>query len=298
MMVVNLRQEITVLELEILSALPFYATLRSLSRAKGILPPHLSKLIKRLEQKTSQTIIKRSVRGIVLTPVGTEMARKASAIVESISQLGAPSTAQNEITIGTSRFLAMVIAKNLESVRLGRHFRLLDLNPEEISEVALASVCDVVVLLNRPPRSSAWVSHRVGNLEWGLFANAKHPIKSRVFSQEVEKWPLVSPFYWTGRGLIKGEDHCPIRKRGVGDETSSLLSGVELVLQSETQLIFAPQLAVGSRLRRVDVEDWPKVQTPVFLAAQSDRVTMSFYRALSRNLKNALAAQADHLKKA
>ncbi len=295
--------QISLFELELLSDLGSHSSLRSLGRAKHLEPPHLSKILGKLEKKLKATLIKRSPKGFFLTPQGLRLVKIAREMLpyrDALTEGSLPQTAEAPIllTVAAARFVAShLIAPAVETLRAKDHalrFRLIDMAPDEVEQAALKSVCELLVSIGEPTLTRAWETSRVGHLSWALYASRRHPIGASVKESAVAAYPFLVPTYWKGSGFEKGEDGCPLpwRKRKAGDESSSVITAVELLRNSPDQLLFAPRLVVKHALasgdiKEVRVSEWDRVERPIYLSLRGDAISKS----LEKRLLSALATQ-------
>lgn len=292
--------QISLFELELLSELGSHPSLRSLGRQKHLEPPHLSKILSRLESKLQVNLLKRSPKGILLTPEGLRLVKVAREMIplrEALldrgkTELEAP---QELITVGAPRFVAShLVSPTLEGLRLRNaslRFRLLDMAPDEVEAAALKSACEVVVTIGEPSLTKSWDVTKVGSLSWGLYASRRHPLSTNAREKEVGRYPFLVPTYWKRDGFEKGEDGCPLGwpHRIAGDETSSVLTAVEVLRNSPDQLLFAPRVVVKAQLgtgdfKEIRVVEWARVDRPVYVAVRSDLVAQNFLKRLLTGL--------------
>ena len=131
----------------------------------------------------------------------------------------------------------------------------------------------------------------MGSLSWGLYASRRHPLSTSARETEVQDYPFLVPTYWKRDGFEKGEDGCPLSwsQRISGDETSSVLTAVEVLRNSPDQLLFAPRVVVKGQLstgdfKEIRVGEWARVDRPVYVAVRSDLVTQNFLKRLLTGL--------------
>lgn len=295
--------EVSLFELEILRDLGHHHSLRALGRAKRLEPPHLSKILSRLEAKLACPLVKRSPKGFLLTPEGLRLvkqAREILALAEGLApgvdtEVGAPVT----LTVAASRFVAVsLLAPLLEPLRSGKHvdhFRLIDMAPDEVTSAAMLSACEVVVTVGEPTLTRAWATTKVGALRWGLFASRRHPLAARVTEDALRPYPFIVPTYWKAGIFETGDDYCPMpwRSRRRGDEASSVLLALEILQRSPEQLLFGPRLVMRSRLarrelREIQVPAWGRVEKPLYLSVKSAVVSKRIEERLLANLIEAI----------
>lgn len=289
-------RQVTLFELEILGELGQHTSLRSLSRAKKLEPPHLSKILARAEKKLGLALLKRSPSGYLLTPDGQRVVRFAREMLRTSESWLAPEVPE-PITVAAPRFVAAhVVAPALEALRQdGRRFRLLDMAPDEVATAAAASAAEVVVSVGDVDLPRTWVPRPLGKLRWALYVPESHPLGSRATVEEVSQHPFVVPTYWSGKGFEAGDDYCPLpwSRRRRGDETSSIITALEIVRRSDTQMVFAPSLVMRAtstlgQMREVRVEGWDRVVRRVTLWLRSDRVRARFADRLESGLRAVL----------
>lgn len=289
--------ELSLTELNLVCELAQQTSLRSLGRAKGFEPSHISKMLRRIERKWGAPIVARSVKGIVLTPDGLRLVAVAKDILDKASPLldspppGAEPHRKELLTLAAPRFVCQSVlaplVEHLSAQQSRFRFRILDMAPDQLTTAAFKAACEAVVSIGRPALSSAWNIRPLGDLSWGLFANGRHPLKERTTESLVLRYPFIVPNYWNGKEFEIGHDQCPIpwRKRLLGDETSAISTAIEILKNSETQLIFAPKIVAENSVRdgtlkELNVKGWPEVKRPLYLAVRSDRVSRLMERAL------------------
>ncbi len=291
-------RQVSLFEIELLSELGQHHSLRSLCRAKRMKPPHLSKVLARMEAKLKANVLHRSPKGFVLTPDGIRLVKWARTLIEStegISKLEHEEAGEEVplITIAASRLVTTaLIAPSIHALKEGvsrLRFRLLDMAPDEIERAALKAACDAIVTLGEPTLTRAWETSRFGTIDWGLFASQKHPSPAVTTEGKILSYPFLVPTYWTGDGYETGEDQCPLSwsDRLRGDESASILVALELLRKSETQVVFAPRLAMRELLttkevREIQVKGWKKVELPICLAVRASVVTKKLQTRLVR----------------
>ncbi len=288
--------QISLFELELLGELGSHASLRSLGRAKHLEPPHLSKILAKLEIKLKATVIKRSPKGYLLTPQGLRLVKIAREMLpyrDALTDGNLPETddVPQMLTVAAARFVAShLLAPAVEKLRAKDpklRFRLIDMAPDEIEQAALKSACELLVSIGEPTLTRAWETSRVGYLSWGLYAARRHPIGTAVKESVVAGYPFLVPTYWKGNGFEKGEDGCPLswRKRKHGDESSSVITAVEILRHSPDQLLFAPRVvmkqpvATGD-LKEIRVAEWEKIERPIYLSLRGDAVNKPLEKRL------------------
>lgn len=296
--------QISLFELELISDLGSHPSLRSLGRQKNLEPPHLSKIIGRLEKKLQTTLIKRSPKGILLTPQGlrlVQIAREMAPLREALLQRNFPEqlVVPPLVTVAAARFVAShLMAPVLEVIRAktpGLRFRLLDMAPDEVEPAAIKSACEVVITIGEPSLTKAWETVKVGNLSWGLYASNRHPLSKNAHEEAVSAYPFLVPTYWKHDGFEKGEDGCPLpwKQRKQGDESSSVLTAVEVLRNSPDQLLFAPRIVItrhaqGASFKEIRVANWKRVERPIYLSLKADVVSKNLEKRLLSGLSGQL----------
>ncbi len=292
-------RDLSISDLSLVAELRNHTSLRSLGRSQHIEAPHLSKILSRIERKAATAIIRRSPQGYILTPEGLRLVNAAQQVVDASAGLMEQATAsdgpQGVISIGAARFMsAFLIGPALDSLRSGhRHtrFRILDMTPDEV-QVSGISTCEVIVSVGEPKLTSSWSISSLGDVSWGLFAATWHPLKARAEATEVRKFPFIVPTYFRGDRFEVGDDFCPIplSQRIKGDETSSVVTAVEILKRSTNQLVFGPRMAMQSlvdrgELREIRVSGWKQVTRQAFLAVRSDALSKRLEQELLKALK-------------
>lgn len=299
--------DITLRELEVLCELEQKKSLRSLGRARSLQPSHVSKILKRLEAKLGTTLVKRSAKGVVLTPDGTRLAEVAREIVSTAQEFGGAKAGRKKdaprplVTVAGPRFVCSeLIAPAAEALRrtAAFRFRILDMSPDELIPAAFDSAFEIGVTLSPPHVSAAWDVKKLGELRWGLYASKDHPLAPVASQSEVLAYPFLVPCYWTGKRFEAGDDQCPVswKDRINGDETSSALTAMEVIRRCQVQLVFAPSIVAAryvaaGELREIRVKEWAPVSKPFFLMVRADKVGQGFHKKLIAELKELLRSR-------
>lgn len=293
----RLLADVSLFDLDILSALPAAKSGAELSRRLNLSPSKISKTVKHVERVVGFDIFSRTKTGMFLTPEGkrfTEMVREVFVVLGSfhpkeeafskdivkVFSIAAPSYVANGVL---SQFSFTDASGSSRSSR----FRIINAAGDDLVSLGLSGAFEVAFHLGPRNWPKSWFSKPIGNLRQGLFAKKGHPILGKSASTEdVRFYPFIVPVSWGAQGFRYGEDLCPLSifERNLGDEVPTVDLGFERASHSQ-QLIFGPVIAAerfvkSNQLQEVRVADWPVVSQTLFLTVHSDQVPQGLFKAL------------------
>jgi len=287
-------------ELELFLELVKIGSLRELARSRSVEAAHLSRVIKRLEEKLGNILFRRSHRGLIPTPY----ALKLSKDVESIfKQLNFREDISNDeivelASVGSPSFLmdSLVLPSLVELYNSDDIHRsdIVELPPDRLVLSGLRGIIKIAYHAGELEWPSTWVSEKIGVLEWGLYGSKKYFNEVNVTEEDVLNIPFVYPIYWSPEGLRESEDKCPVllryRKRTFGVATGKM--AIELI-KDHKSLCYLPNSLITSpnrdELIKLNVEGWPSHEVDIFLSAQIDSVTEKLFRKLIRQSKSVIS---------
>lgn len=293
--------DISLAELAIALSVVEAKAVRSAARSKNLKPSHVSKIVSRVEKQLGVQLLVRSPSGMVLTREGIafrDAARELLVKAEGLSalKLGASSETPLPImTLGAVAFLnKSLLAPSLGGLAReigGVRFRLLELGPDQLLGAGLKGAVDAAVHIGTLAWTKLWTTKKVGDLAWGVYARAAHPVGAMASAAELAAYPFVVPMYWNGGEFSPGEDYCPLSwdERRKGHEVSSAEAALEVVRVTD-QLAFVPHVVARnlrefSEVLEVRVAEWDEVKRPVHLSVRSDRLKQAQMTKISRALQ-------------
>ena len=280
-------------------------SLRECARQLDMSPGAVSKIIKRLEENLGKTLLRRSASGVLLTADGNElliMAEKILQITLPISTpIGKKSLIQKVWSIGSLSFICTrllpPILEDLSATRSRTKFRLVELGGPQLIAQGLNGAFEMAIHIGPMEWTKAWSSHEVGNLKWGLYARANHPLEKikELSSEAVTQFPFVMPTSWSSQGFIRGDDHCPIPwgVRMAGHEATTGEAALEIVSQS-LHLAFVPEILARKpvefkTLVQLEVLDWPIVEKKLFLSVRDDLIPSHLLQSIIQLINKQLS---------
>jgi len=290
--------DLTIREIELFVLASKTQSLREVSRQSGLLPGHVSKIMKRLEVKMNQKLFIRSAQGVSLTPEGLELleiARKVSELAQGFSPSRNNEKNREKLsTIGsisfiTTNVLAPRIAIWKKSIRNTR-FRLIEFTHNDLVAQGLKGAFELAVHIEKLEWTQSWESYSLGKLKWKLYGRAGHPLGQHCSERQVSHYPFVVPSGWSPSGYYTGEDFCPLSpgQREKGDEASTAETALRLCVQSD-QVTYVPEVLAESFNREksvseISVKGWPQVKKEIFLSVKTDVVSKRLVEFILREL--------------
>lgn len=295
-------KELSLFELEVFSTLGKSRSVRETARRMQLEPSHVSKILKRVESKLSQRLMERSPGGVVLNREGVafdEIARKilreSEALMNSPAEDSEASKPRTAITIGSLSYISKTIlaygSDSLQAIDESFRFRILDMPPDGIISAAIKGAIDIALHTSQERWPKTWDTKVVGEIRWGLYARAGHPLGTYATEAEILRYPFVVPTYWDGETYTIGNDQCPIpwQQRRLGHETSTADTAAQIVRYSN-QVAFLPDLLMrvspsASELVELHVEKWKPMRRKLYLSMQADRFTKAYQTKLIHKIK-------------
>ncbi|NBW82378.1 LysR family transcriptional regulator [bacterium] len=280
-------------DLEIVSILVRYQSLRALARDLKLTISNVSKKISRIEAETGRELIKRSTNGYLLTQEGERLAKVARHLLAESEALFSEShsaefSPKKWITIGSRGFLnallAPILIKLCEQQKKEMRFRFIDFSPEEIVVAAFRSSLDIAFTLEECFLGERWQSVRIGQTRRILLARADHPLAmSQDISQLVE-FQVLRSAYWDGNNVVSSGDLLPGLKKHWGHEVQTAATAIP-ILQNSDCVAFLPRLAVARALESGSVvEIFPGAASspvmPVYLHVNMETIQQNLYRKI------------------
>ena len=208
-------EDLTLRDLGILGDLPRFRSLRTLAQSYRADVSHVSRLVKKMESLFSELLIERSRDGYTLTSLGHVLSEKARFILlglrdlEDLRMKRKPRKKRRVFKIGAQGFLntifspAIVAGAGAEEVSLN----FLDLNDDELVIAAKAGVVNLAMHIGLPNLSSDWITQKVANLGWGLYADSRQPGLSLHMEPSIcDDWSVVTENHWDGVKIVSFEN--------------------------------------------------------------------------------------------
>ena len=295
--------DVHIFELRIFVQAGKLKSLREVARQEGLKPAHISKSIKRLEQKIGVKLLKRSSSGIILTPEGLDLIKTAEEICNLADKLRPPGERLPDEkvhkiwSIGSISFLASCLiapaVSNFEKSTPLTSFRLVEFTHNELIGHGINGAFEMAVHIEPLEWTRLWVSDEIGKLQWKLFGRANHPLGKKTTESAVLKYSFITPTDWTTLGYAEGDDHCPVgvRQRRRGHEAATAETALQIVKATD-QLTFVPEILVErsrqAGLMEIKVKDWPVVSKGIYLSVKSDVVPQSLLKMMLATLRERL----------
>jgi len=267
------------------------------ARELRVTPSQVSKAISRLEEQLNVRLLSRGSRGVTLSEEGRRLLPFVEDAVSRLRLLGREGAKGTDLTVAAPSWLIHnflpAIAASMPELRV----RGLELPPPLLRAYAAENFYDVTMVTSDVERfPGAWVSTRVGDLDYALFATPATAARlgpTPVDPSRVRAVPMVTPIFNLNGQFIPVDDDCPLphSQRNVGHEAQTIGTALELAALTG-QIVFGPKVAArrfvrGGVLVDVPVEGW-NVTEPLYLVSNSDRVLSRIEKGILRSLRDAL----------
>ena len=245
--------KISIGELELFIELAKLGSIRELARTKNMEAAHLSRVIKRLEERLGNALFTRSHRGLIPTPFATKLSTDIETAFKHLQFTKSPSQ-ENEIalsSIGAPSFLmeSLVLPSlvDLYNDDLVHKSEIVELPPDRLVLSGLRGIIKIAYHAEKLAWPTTWVSEKIGTLEWKLFGSRELFGKRVLSEEEVLNLPFVYPIYWSPEGLRDSEDKCPIplryRKKSFGVSTGKM--AIDLIKKHKSLCYLPSSLVTG-----------------------------------------------------
>ena len=292
-------------DLEILAQLPKMTSIRSFAQNLDMTPSFLSKKIRKLEEILKIKLINRSAKGITTTKDSMHVILLAREVLEKIEQMRNTKSSKQEeteniqtLTIGTRGFLnAGFIPNIIEQFNHSSQkikFQFIDMSPDDQLNSSKSNEIDIFISLKNINFGEAWITEKVGSINWGIYAGKGHPL-TKAQNLDIEKiliYPFTRPTYWDGSSLMTISDSIPLKqshKIKYGHGIQNTQAAIAIVTNTQ-HLTYIPTVAAKrstelGEIMEINLEDLEKKEDQLFISVHSDRVSNLVYN----DLKNAIS---------
>lgn len=247
-----------------------HGNLHRAADALGLTQSALSKALARLEAETGLQLMERSARGVVLTPVGASLQRRAAAVLVSVRDMKGEMEDQRAARSGLVRLGTVPhLIASLLSPLLARFFANRPLATFSIESRMSAQLLEMLqdgsldlVVAALPAAAPAGLErHALGPLTMQVVARAGHPRRDRFHTLSDlagERWALPAPSLylrqWVEEKFAAAGQPPP---RAAVESTASPVAFAELLRHSDLLGIMPPrvlQRAEGEGLQPITGE--------------------------------------------
>lgn len=309
---------LTLRELEILSEVGRFSSLRALARAKNMDPSQLTRTLQKIELAIGLGLFERGHDGIKVTEDGLHVLDRARAIVAAAEDMGKSSHQRQlgrVLTLGSRGFLNYAFAPLIHSIDFaagsqrpqsaggGLVFRFLDMSPEELKIAEHKRLIEAAIHVENMEWSSTWQSSLAGTLQWAAYVRPGHPQFSktphrRLTIADVAQCPFVVPAYWVGTELRSGDDRFPLptRQRLISGYAQSAMTAVEMARSSDS-IVFAPSVVANEvhrlgLLQRLNLEGMEERSQEIYFSYRTDVMSLRERDVILNKMKSVLSAHS------
>ncbi len=247
-----------------------HGNLHRAAEALGLTQSALSKALARLETETGMVLMERTARGVVLTPVGASLERRAAAVLVSMRDMRHELEDQRAAQSGLVRIGTVPhLISSLLSPLLARFFANRPLASFSIESRMSAQLVQLLqdgdldlILAALPATLPAGVAHHaLGPLTMQIVARPGHPRRDRfrrLADLVDERWALPAPSLYLRRWMDEKFTGAGLPPPRVAVEsTASPVAFAELLRHSDLLGIMPPrvlQRAEGQGLQAIEGE--------------------------------------------
>ena len=288
-------------ELEVLSDLPRFKSLRSLARSRKTSIMNISRLVHGIENKIKVVLIRSSHSGIALTQEGISWSYfavdllKDAERIASGGKIGASEEEfQKRLVIGGRSFLNVCFSAQLVSGETNdlaaTKYCFLDMSPDELTAAFQSGLIDVGIFIGNLPTTQSWKSTKVGTFDWAFYARKGHPLTYGATVQQIRKYPFTVPAFWLDKKVITGSDRLSelVSEKIRGHECQNAFTAIRII-QATDHIACLPSIVAKEALENGLVCSIPVVGIKSFtetvsIAVNIDRVSQNVFKALQQRL--------------
>jgi DNA-binding transcriptional LysR family regulator len=266
------------------------------ARSVNATPSQVSKAVARLERQLGVTLLSRGTRGVRLSDGGRRVLPHLQEMVARLRLIRREEeTANTELTVAAPSFLNAPFLPYIALAVPNLVVRGLELPPPLIRAYAAENFFDLTLGLGESRLPKPWVVAEVGEVQKGLFASPRIAAtlgRGPIDPERLRSIPFISPIFSINGEFVSISDDCPLQERKLGHQAQTIGLGLEIAAKTD-QLIFGLRLAARHHVARGElveilVEGWD-VRSPLYVAANDDRVLASVHRATLSAVKKGLA---------
>ncbi len=298
-----LLRDIRLRDLEVLVAVCRLGSVRLTAREFRLEPSQVSRVIKSLENAVGEVLFHRSVGGVALTPSGQRVHEIAVQLLTQTKFLRGPKKKSKILGLASANYLVQNLlpgcVTDLNRSDPDVYFRILELFPDQMIFPAIKGAFEIAIHTGAIEWPSAWVSEKIGDLEWGFYARSEHPLfkskkglnRSPFSPSDLLEYPFILPFDFSiESGFRFRDDRSPLslHSRKSGFEVQRADIATEILLATD-QLAHLPSIVThrmvsSGKLRQVVLSNTPKFRIPLLLSVQASSVSSRVLRSLRKSL--------------
>ena len=287
-------------QIHIIAQLPKAKGIRDLARKNSLDPAAVSRMIKDAEDLFGFILVTRSQRGVSLTSEGMQISQLCIDIIRGINkfeEFRPNDSGEDKIVsfvLGSRGYLSVSIAGFIAEIptqESGIRFKFIDTSPSALFQGCLAGAVDIAIHFEDWAWPSNWSTKMVGSLTWGIVVRAQHPIKAKINSRDLQKFPFITASYLLDDHLIRIPDSFPLRlsQRQLGHESQTAFIS-KAILMSSNHVAFLPLISMkneilSGEIRVVKVTDMEALTMPLRLSCHMDRVSNKAQAAVALSLE-------------
>lgn len=286
-------QNLSLNDLELISILPRYQSLRAVARDRRTTASNISGKLSFVEQELKLSIITRSASGYSLTKDGAQLAKIAGVILAQCENLVSISKKQSEktqtwLTFGSRGFLntllAPIVIESLDQSKSDINFRFIDFSPQELVVAAFRSSLDAALTLEECFLGERWQSKRIGETRRVLLARKGHPLEHAKNIASLENYRVLRTAFWDGNSVVSSGDLLPALRKKTGCELQTAATAISVISNSDC-VAYLPRLAAAQALKSgLLTELFPKQAEshpmPVFFHINKDTISQKLNQSL------------------
>lgn len=288
-------------ELEVLSDLPRFKSLRSLARARKTSIMNISRLVHGIENKIKLVLIRSSHSGIALTQEGISWSYFAVDLLKDAERIAAGGKIgaseedfQKKLVIGGRSFLNICFSAQLVSGETtdlaGTKYCFLDMSPDELTAAFQSGLIDVGIFIGNLPTTQSWKSAKVGMFDWAFYARKGHPLSYGATVPQIQKYPFTVPAFWLDKKVITGSDRLSelVTEKIRGHECQNAFTAIRII-QATDHIACLPSIVAKEALEnglvcQIPVVGIKTLTETVSIAVNIDRVSQNVFKALQQRL--------------
>lgn len=293
-------ENIKIKDLQLISLLDRFSSLRSIARHIEMEPQNLSKKLILIEDRIGFKLLERSSKGFSLTSQGQRTVSTCRTLLQQLNQINLHKDKafflSKHLNICSRGFLInylcpyLVTAFSKEQPETG--LRFMDLSPEATENAARNNQVNVTLSFGEIDLGRNWTSTKVGELNYCFVVNNSHPLNGTVTFGEFSKYPFIGVCYIDKSNLVLPQltqyDKEPL-SRGYDSEN---VNYTKSILSKTLQIGHLPRISVineinQGHLKTIELEKHTLQPRKVLLHTHIDQVKNKDHEILQRIISNA-----------
>lgn len=292
-------------DLQLVTELEKFRSLRALSRSLGQEPANVKKKIDRMAELLGFELYESTPRGYSLTIEGERLigvAKKLLALYsESLDKDRSQSQADRHLAVTGRGYLVSYFVKSLlhDFCRKFQNvgFRFTDSSPAAAERLGRDGSVSLIFSTGDLDLGSSWSQEQIGTFSWLYVVRKDHPLKRDVKLKELSKYPIVESCYFENDRLVRRLNQ-PLVKGMIAHHEAENVGFFKEIIKNSDSVALLPSLSVIEDLQRGDLRQLQLSEleikkSPVVVHGHNDLLRSNEWTAIVKSLTSSLKITND-----